>query len=58
MACIIIITVFAISLLKIISLFAVGVISILGSGPSETIDKDVRFIVVPTIIIGKIRANA
>jgi hypothetical protein len=38
-----------------ISLFDVGVISILGSGPSDTIDNDVRFIVVPIIIIGKIK---
>jgi hypothetical protein len=28
--------------------------SILGSGPSDTIDNDVKFIVVPIIIIGKI----
>jgi len=40
-----------------ISLFDVGVISILGSGPSDTIDNDVRFIVVPIIIIGKIKEN-
>ncbi|GAI91293.1 unnamed protein product [marine sediment metagenome] len=48
---------FAINLLRIISLFAVGVISIRGSGLSETIDRDVKFIVVPIIIIGRIRAN-
>ena len=45
---------FAISLLTIISRFAVGVISILGKGASETIESDVKFIVVPTMIMGKI----
>jgi len=48
---------FANNLLRRISLFEVGVISILGSGPSDTIDNDVRFIVVPIIIIGKIKAR-
>ena len=53
-----IITKLAISLLKIISLLAVGVISIRGSGPSETIESEVKFIVVPRIIIGKIKGSA
>ena len=52
------ITELATSLLNIISLFVVGVISILGRGPSETMERDVKFIVVPRMIMGKIKGMA